>query len=167
MKIARRSGPDKRALVVLVVIPAGIPRQLVAQVHAQVEHWLVVGVLRRALRLQDIELRNAAVDVCDAAPHIDSCDPIESKSGRGRSEASVVCIERVRQQRIRRLVRRTRGGTGHERESHPSRRCVGEADQSILDHIVIVECQIHSELLARDERSGDPIVPVMPDIIGE
>ena len=66
VKIARRGGPDERTLAVLVIIPAGVPGQLMTQVDAQVDHRLVVLVLRGAVRLQDVELRNAAVDIGDA-----------------------------------------------------------------------------------------------------
>jgi len=62
VKIAWRRGPDKRTLGVLVIIPAHIPRQLMAQIHAQVGDRLLILVLQRAERLQNVELRYAAVN---------------------------------------------------------------------------------------------------------
>ncbi len=62
MKIAWRGRADKRTFTVLVIIPADVVGQLVANIDAQVGHRLLVRVLQRPERLQNVELRCAAVN---------------------------------------------------------------------------------------------------------
>ena len=70
MKVAWGGGADKRTLIVLVIIPAHIKRQLMADIHAQVGHRLLVLVLQGAERLQNVELRDAAVNTGDAVADV-------------------------------------------------------------------------------------------------
>ena len=95
----------------------------------------------------------------------DSLDRLESDCGH--PEMRVVGVERVGQQRIDGIVRRTGTGIGYEGKGHSDRRRVAEADQGILDHVVVVVGQIETEALARRERGGESIVPVVAYVIGQ
>jgi len=66
MKITRRGRADERTFAVLVIIPARDVGQLMANIDAQVRHRLLVLVLQRSQRLQNVELRHVAVNAGDA-----------------------------------------------------------------------------------------------------
>src|SRR5450759_209312 len=95
VKITWRRRPDKRTLIVLIIIPAGIPSQLMAQIHAEASHRLVVLVLRGAERLQNVELRYAAVNAGDTVAQVGRHSLHGLESDCGHSEMSVVGVEAV------------------------------------------------------------------------
>ena len=153
MKIAWCCRSDKRTFTVLVIIPAHVEGPLMADIHAEVGHRLLVLVLQRAERLQNVELRHVAINagnaVADVGHHSLRCREPDS----GHAEIRVVRVVRVGQQVIGRIVPCTVivVGIRHEGKDHPGWRRVVEADQGILDHAVEVVRQIHSETFARCE----------------
>src|ERR1700688_1188892 len=100
VEIARRRWPDKRAFVVLIVIPATIPGHFMAQINTKADDRLIVLVLRRALRLQDVELGYAAVNVGYAAARIHGGPFVEPKPEGGHTEIVVGGVKRIGQQRV-------------------------------------------------------------------
>ena len=144
MKIPRRCRADKRTFPVLVIIPAHVEGQPVADIHAQVGYGQLILVLQRAKRLQNIKLRHDAGNTGDAVADIGQ-HPLRGLESDGRhSETSVVGVVRVGHQVIRSIVFSTIivVGVGHEGKNCSGRRRVVETDQSILNHAVEVVCEI-------------------------
>ena len=110
------------------------------QIHTQIGYRLAVLILQRAERLKNVELRNRAVNAGDAVAQIGRQSFCGNKPDRGHSEMSVVGVVRIGEQRIGRVIRCTRTGTAYEWKANPNWRRVIEADQCILDHIVVVVC---------------------------
>ena len=168
MKIAWRCRADKRTFPVLVIIPAHVEGQLVANIHAQVGYRLLILVLHCAERLQNVELRHAAVNTGDAVADVGQHSLRGLEPDGGHSEISVVRVVRVGHQVIGRIVPCTIVviGIGHEGKDHPGWRRVVEADDGILDHAVEVVREIQSEAFARRQRRGQPVVLVVAHVLG-
>jgi len=124
---------------------------------------LLVPVLQRAERLQNIELRHIAVNTGDAVADVGQHSLRWLESDGRHSEISVVGVVRVGHQVIRGIVSCAIivNRVGHKGEDHADWRRVAKADQGILDHTVKVVCQIHSEAFARRERRGQSVVLVV------
>src|SRR5208282_3365638 len=149
VKVAWRGGADERTLAVLVIVPAHVVGQLMANIYAQVGHRLRVFALQGAERLQNVELRNSAVNTGDAVTEVDRESLFGLEPDCGHPEVSVVGVVRVGHQVVGDIVPSTSVvvGIGYEGKAHAGGYRVVEADQGILDHAVEVVGQIQSEAL--------------------
>ena len=79
---------------------------------------------------------------------------------------SVVGVVRVVEQRVGGIVRGATMQRRSRREGHSGGRRVIEADQRILDHVVVVVGQVHSEAFAGREGCGESVVTVVSHVLG-
>ena len=72
MEIAWCGWPDERVLPILEIIPSGFSGEFMTNVDCEIRDRLMIVVLQRAERLQDVELGRISVNAGDAVADL-SC----------------------------------------------------------------------------------------------